>query len=317
MDVVFIDLDHLHCEADWVEAPDAVFRERTHQAVAVDSWVVAVNYSQVRDIVWPRADTLVWPDYSFVVVFSRMIRRTVRRVVKKEILFAGNVEDAWMHLKVWSKESLINWVITTHARRRREFASAVVHTARVRAHEGIAAMEAQTLYQVAIKFATSKHLEKEQKIPGTDHPYVVHLSNVAMEILVASAHTDDFEVGFAVQVALLHDTMEDTSATLDELTNMFGGAIASAVSALTKNKILPKEQQMQDSLQRIKKMQKEVWAVKLADRITNLQPPPPPHWSQEKVNKYRDEARTIHSELQDGNEFLASRLNACIEVYGM
>ncbi len=176
-------------------------------------------------------------------------------------------------------------------------------------------MEAQTLYQVAIKYAASKHLEKEQKVPGTNHPYVVHLSNVAMEILIASAHTHNFNLGFAVQVALLHDTMEDTSATLGELTNMFGDEVASAVSALTKNKSLPKEQQMQDSLQRVKKMQKEVWAVKLADRITNLQPPPP-HWSQEKVNKYRDEARTIHNELKDGNDFLASRLNACIEGYG-
>ena len=44
-------------------------------------------------------------------------------------------------------------------------------------------MEIQTLYQEAIKFATAKHLEENQKLPGTDLPYVVHLSNVAMEIL--------------------------------------------------------------------------------------------------------------------------------------
>jgi len=175
-------------------------------------------------------------------------------------------------------------------------------------------METQALYQTAIIFATSKHLEIGQKVPGTDLPYVVHLSNVAMEILIASAHTKKFNLGFAVQVALLHDTIEDTSTTFDELENAFGVEIAHAVSALTKNKSLPKENQMQDSLQRIKKSQKEVWAVKLADRITNLQPPPP-NWDKEKIIKYKNEARTIFNELQAGNKFLAKRLNASIEVY--
>ena len=59
-------------------------------------------------------------------------------------------------------------------------------------------MEAQTLYQQAIKFATAKHLEKEQKVPGTDLPYVVHLSNVAMEIIIAAAYSDNFDLDFAV-----------------------------------------------------------------------------------------------------------------------
>lgn len=102
-------------------------------------------------------------------------------------------------------------------------------------------METQTLYQEAIKFATAKHLEKEQKVPGTDLPYVVHLSNVAMEIIIASSHSDHFNLEFAVQVALLHDTMEDTSTDFEELENKFGIEIAEAVSALTKNKTLPKE----------------------------------------------------------------------------
>ncbi len=175
-------------------------------------------------------------------------------------------------------------------------------------------METQSLYQTTIKFATSKHLEKDQKVSGTNLPYVVHLSNVAMEILIASAHTDDFNLGFAIQVALLHDTMEDTATSFDELKNIFGFEIANAVLALTKNELLPKEIQMPDCLKRIKQMQKEVWAVKLADRITNLQPPPP-DWNTEKKIKYRIEAQVIFNELQDGNEFLAKRLNACIEIH--
>ena len=176
-------------------------------------------------------------------------------------------------------------------------------------------MEAQTLYQQAIKFATAKHLEKEQKVPGTDLPYVVHLSNVAMEIIIAAAYSDNFDVDFAVQVALLHDTIEDTSANFDELKNNFGIEIANAVSALTKNTDLPKEQQMQDSLTRIKKLQSEVWAIKLADRITNLQSPPK-YCDNRKVIKDHKEAQIILNVLKDGNEFLAKRLEAKIEEYG-
>lgn len=176
-------------------------------------------------------------------------------------------------------------------------------------------MEVQHLYQEAIKFATSKHLEKDQKVPGTNLPYVVHLSNVAMEIIIAASHSDNFNLGFAVQVALLHDTIEDTSTKIEELENKFGADIAQAVSALTKNNDLPKNEQMQDSLKRIKKLQPEVWAVKLADRITNLQPPPL-HWDKKKIIKYQSEAKTILEELIEGNKFLANRLEEKIVEYG-
>lgn len=175
-------------------------------------------------------------------------------------------------------------------------------------------METQSLYQTAIKFATIKHQEKRQKVPGTNLPYVVHLSNVAMEIIIAAFNSDKFNLGFAIQVALLHDTIEDTSTDFTELEDKFGVEIAKAVSALTKNRELPKEQQMQDSLARIKKLQTEVWAIKLADRITNLQPAPP-NWDITKKRKYQQEARTILSELKDSNEFLARRLSAKIEEY--
>jgi guanosine-3',5'-bis(diphosphate) 3'-pyrophosphohydrolase len=176
-------------------------------------------------------------------------------------------------------------------------------------------MKVQTLYQEAIKFATAKHLEQDQKIPGTNLPYVVHLSNVAMEIIIASSNSDNFNLDFAAQVALLHDTIEDTSTSIGELENKFGVEIARAVSALTKNTEVPKAEQMQDCLMRIKKLQKEVWAVKLADRITNLQPPPL-DWTNEKKTKYQNEARLIFIELKGGNEYLARRLEVKIEEYG-
>ncbi len=174
--------------------------------------------------------------------------------------------------------------------------------------------EIQTHYQQAIKFSTEKHTAQKQKVPGTNLPYLMHLSNVAMEILVAGSKEVRFNTAFAVQVALLHDTIEDTLTTFDELKDKFGIRFAQSVSALSKNKNLPKAQQMQDSIDRIKEMQKEVWAVKLADRITNLQKPPA-RWSLKKKKAYHAEAKVILEELGKGNEYLAKRLEAKIKEY--
>jgi len=175
-------------------------------------------------------------------------------------------------------------------------------------------MDIQSLYQNAIKFACFRHIEKNHKVPGTELPYVVHLSNVAMEVFMASFNSENFDLDFAVQVALLHDTLEDTETSYNELKENFGKGIADAVLSLSKDKNLPLEHQMQDSLTRIKRLQKEVWAVKLADRITNLQPPPA-KWSNEKRMRYLEEAQLVHRELQEGNEYLAERLKRKIEEY--
>jgi guanosine-3',5'-bis(diphosphate) 3'-pyrophosphohydrolase len=173
-------------------------------------------------------------------------------------------------------------------------------------------MEIQALYQQAISFAAAKH--RDQKVPGSGLPYVVHLSNVAMEILIAAAHTPHFNLPLAIQAALLHDTIEDTDTTFEELVRHFGAPVAEAVLALTKNSELPKELQMGDSLSRIIKMPKEIWAVKMADRITNLQAPPS-HWIDEKKISYQAEAQNMWENLQEGNIFLAKRLEGLIKAY--
>ena len=175
-------------------------------------------------------------------------------------------------------------------------------------------IELQSKYQKAIKFAAKKHAAKNQLIPGTNLPYVVHLSNVAMEVLIAAEKTEKFDSEFAVQIALLHDILEDTETDFDEISNEFGKEIAQAVLALTKNSKIPKENRMVDSLNRIKEMQKEVWAVKLADRITNLQAPPG-HWSFEKITEYQKQAVLIHNSLKGGNEYLENRLWKKTEDY--
>ncbi|MFW0739139.1 hypothetical protein [Flavobacterium sp. T12S277] len=71
---------------------------------------------------------------------------------------------------------------------------------------------------------------------------------------------------------------------------------------------------MADSLARIKELSKEVWAVKLADRITNLQVPPE-SWSVEKIKEYQQQAVQILNTLKGGNVYLEKRLSERIENY--
>lgn len=175
-------------------------------------------------------------------------------------------------------------------------------------------MNLQTTYQQTIKFATLKFVEKDKNIPDSELPYVVHLSNVAMEILVAAQHSNKFDVNYAVQVALLHDNIEDTNTTYQELADTFGREVADGVLALTKNDKLPKSEKLLDSLQRIQQQPKEVWAVKLADRITNLQKPPV-SWSQDKIRDYKDDAELILKQLKGGNSYLENRLANMILEY--
>ncbi|NOH04131.1 MAG: hypothetical protein HND47_20240 [Chloroflexi bacterium] len=116
----FIELDALHWEPNWREAPLEVFRERVRSATSSNVWVVAGNYHVVRDLVWPQAQAVIWLDYPFPVVFWRLLKRTVYRSVTKEKLFAGNVESFSMHLKLWSEDSLFHWLFKTYWRRKRE-----------------------------------------------------------------------------------------------------------------------------------------------------------------------------------------------------
>ncbi len=175
-------------------------------------------------------------------------------------------------------------------------------------------MNVQTLYQQALAFAAPKHEASGQKVKGTHLPYIVHVVDVAMEILVAAPQSGNFDLPFAVQVALLHDTVEDTDTKQEEIEQHFGKEIADAVEALTKNEKLPKKDQIKDSVQRIKKLEKEVWAVKLADRITNLMPPPKA-WNQQKIQHYLDDSTMIWEELKESNAYLAARLSEKINEY--
>lgn len=168
-------------------------------------------------------------------------------------------------------------------------------------------------YTRALLFAARAHAG--QTVPGSTLPYLTHVVTVAAEV-IAALTVERFEhPNLAVLCALLHDTVEDTDVTREQVAAEFGEAVAAGVMALSKDSKLPKAERMPDSLTRIKAQPREVWAVKLADRITNLSEPPH-YWRADKRARYRDEAGRIRAALGDASPYLAARIADRIDAYG-
>lgn len=167
-------------------------------------------------------------------------------------------------------------------------------------------------YKRALDFAARVH--HGQKVPGTDLPYLVHLSKVAAEVMHACAEDPSLDGTLAVQCALLHDCVEDAGVTREQVAQQFGPSVADGVDALTKRAEVSKADRMRDSLERICAQPREIAAVKLADRITNLEPAPP-DWSAEKRRAYRAEAEQILAALKGRCAPLEQRLAKKITEY--
>lgn len=118
MHIPHVELDALHWEAGWAAASTPQFRARVAAALAGDDWVVDGNYASVRDLVWPRAEAMVWLDYGLPIIMWRLVRRTASRLRSDHELWNGNREQLRM---VFSRDSLFIWALKTHGKRRKEF----------------------------------------------------------------------------------------------------------------------------------------------------------------------------------------------------
>ncbi len=121
LNVPHIELDAIHWKPGWVSTPTEEFRSLTQQAVSSEEWIVDGNYSAVHDIVWKRATTLIWLNYSFHIVAFRAIKRTLRRVITREPMWAGNIET--FRKSFLTRDSILLWVVKTHRKNRKKFPS--------------------------------------------------------------------------------------------------------------------------------------------------------------------------------------------------
>ena len=120
-DLNYIELDALNWEPHWQAAPREVFRARVEKAARAERWVAAGNYHVVRDLLWPKAEMLIWLDYSIWRVLWQLTRRSLRRWWTRELLWGTNYEPIWIHFKLWSTDSLYHWLFKSYWRMKREY----------------------------------------------------------------------------------------------------------------------------------------------------------------------------------------------------
>lgn len=172
----------------------------------------------------------------------------------------------------------------------------------------------QDKYLKALNFAAKAH--GEQKTPH-GLPYLTHITAVTMEVIhvLGNSNIEEEKENIAISTALLHDVIEDTNFTYDDIYNEFGLEIAEAVESLTKDTSLAtKKEQMADSINKILAQPYEIQMIKLADRITNMQKPPE-NWESDKVYAYFQEAKFILSCLKNSSIDLSKRLEEKINNY--
>jgi adenylate kinase family enzyme len=119
-----LELDSVFHQPGWRPLDGELFRAQVAEFIAADSWVVDGNYSRVQDLVWQRADTIVWFDLPRRVVMRQLTGRTLRRMLTRAELWNGNAED-WRNLfRVDPEQSILRWAWTQHHRYRARYLGA-------------------------------------------------------------------------------------------------------------------------------------------------------------------------------------------------
>lgn len=166
----------------------------------------------------------------------------------------------------------------------------------------------------AVDFAAKKHINQRRKNTESS-PYINHPIDVANTL--AQCGVKDVDVLCA---ALLHDTVEDTQTTFDEITFEFGEKVANIVRECTDDKSLPKHVRKQLQIEHAAAISKEGKLVKLADKLSNigdLSTNPPKSWTTEEINGYICWAFHCYLALKNTNELLEQGLLNVFSKFGV
>jgi adenylate kinase family enzyme len=114
--VPHLELDGVFHQPNWEPLERELFRARVAEFVAGDRWVVDGNYSVVSDLVWDRADTVVWMDLPRLRIMRQLAARTLRRMVTRAQLWNGNTEQLRNLFRLDPEQSILLWAWTQHGK---------------------------------------------------------------------------------------------------------------------------------------------------------------------------------------------------------
>jgi (p)ppGpp synthase/HD superfamily hydrolase len=163
----------------------------------------------------------------------------------------------------------------------------------------------------AATFAAQKHIGQNRK--GKDEaPYINHPLEVA-NLLVNVGKVDDYDTLIA---AVLHDTVEDTDATREEIAERFGEKVAAIVMEVTDDKSLPKQERKQKQVEHAPHLSTEAKQLKMCDKISNITDVmnnPPDGWSDERRREYVEWGERVFAGLRGVNENLEEHFDELVE----
>jgi len=171
-------------------------------------------------------------------------------------------------------------------------------------------MENISLFLKALHFAADMHRYQRRKDEG-ESPYINHPIYVA-QILSEIGGIDDVEV---LSAAILHDTVEDTEATLHDIELAFGMRIARIVEEVTDDKSLKKKERKQAQIDHAAHISRGGALVKVADKIANVRDVganPPKNWDEARRREYLDWAERVVERCQPDNAALTDYFYECL-----
>jgi guanosine-3',5'-bis(diphosphate) 3'-pyrophosphohydrolase len=172
---------------------------------------------------------------------------------------------------------------------------------------GVERRSGVTLVLQAAAFAAHKHRAQRRK--GTEaSPYINHPIALAVTLAEVGRVSDPA----VLAAALLHDTLEDTQTTYDELRGVFGARVADLVIEVTDVKWLRKHARKKLQISRASRSSRGAKLIKLADKIANLRDiisSPPTNWSIERKREYFDWAKLVIDQIRGTNAWLERRFD--------
>ena len=162
-----------------------------------------------------------------------------------------------------------------------------------------------TLILKAAHFAAQKHRTQRREDEDAS-PYINHPISVALAVAQIGG-VDDPEI---LAAALLHDTIEGTEITPEELEDQFGKQVCKYVLEVTDDKTLPKDERKQRQIEHAKKLSKGAALIKLGDKISNVTDVtdnPPADWDINRRREYLNWAEKVVGNCPQVNERMENK----------
>lgn len=166
-------------------------------------------------------------------------------------------------------------------------------------------------FACALDFAAKKHVTQKRKGEAQE-PYINHLADVTRLLAEATGGKDIT----LVLGGLLHDTIEDTDTTHDELVAAFSREVANLVAEVSDDKLLAKEERKRLQIEKAPKKSERAKMLKIADKISNLHSindSPPIDWSLQRKSEYFEWAQAVVAGCRGVNDFLEKEFDRAYE----